>query len=192
MRVVGGSARGVPLRTPKGPGVRPTMDRVRSALFNILAPLGLEDAAVADLFAGTGSLGIEALSRGAAHADFVEADAQQCADIRASLQATKLIDRAKVLHSTVEKALEQMDSKYDFVLMDPPYRDPFPAHVLLRLQERSLLEDDAVVVVGHASRNSPPNKVDNLVLWQDRRYGDSSLAMFTSEPVTEKSGESAS
>jgi 16S rRNA (guanine966-N2)-methyltransferase len=192
MRVVGGSARGVPLRTPKGPGVRPTMDRVRSALFNILTPLGLEDAAVADFFAGTGSLGIEALSRGAAHADFVEADAQQCADIRASLQATKLIDRATVLHSTVEKALERMNNKYDFILMDPPYRDPFPAHVLLKLQERRLLETNAVVVVGHASRNAPPAGVDKLALWQDRRYGDSSLAMFTLEPVTEKSGESAS
>ena len=191
MRVVGGSARGVPLRTPKGPGVRPTMDRVRSALFNILAPLGLEDAAVADLFAGTGSLGIEALSRGAAHADFVEADAQQCADIRASLQATKLIDRAKVLHSTVEKALEQMNTTYDFVLMDPPYRDSFPAHVLLKLQERGLLEAHAVVVVGHASRNAPPNSVGKLALWQDRGYGDSSLAMFTSEPAAEKSEESA-
>jgi 16S rRNA (guanine966-N2)-methyltransferase len=191
MRVVGGSARGVPLRTPKGPGVRPTMDRVRSALFSILAPLGLEDAAVADFFAGTGSLGIEALSRGAARADFVEANAQQCADIRASLRVTKLIDHATILHSTVEKALEQMDRKYGFVLMDPPYRNPFPAHVLLKLQERSLLETDAVVVVGHASRNAPPTKVDKLTLWQDRRYGDSSLAMFTFTPVRKKSGESA-
>ena len=81
MRVTGGSARGVPLLSPKRPGVRPTMDRVRSGLFSILTPLGIEGAVVADLFAGSGSLGIEALSRDAAHAEFVEVDSRQCADI---------------------------------------------------------------------------------------------------------------
>ena len=89
MRVTGGAARGVPLQSPVAPGVRPTTDRVRSALFSILTGYGLEETVVADLYAGTGSLGIEALSRGAAHADLVEADRRQVAVIKANLTATK-------------------------------------------------------------------------------------------------------
>ena len=139
MRVVGGSARGVRLISPRGSGTRPTMDLVRGALFNILTPLGIEDALVMDLFAGTGSLGIEALSRGALHTDFVESSSQQCSDILGSLNATKLTQKAKIWHTTVEKALEQMRGKYDLVLMDPPYKDPFPATILHKLQELSLI-----------------------------------------------------
>ena len=179
MRVTGGSARGVPLRSPKRPGVRPTMDRVRSALFNILAPSGIEGARVADLFAGTGSLGIEALSRAAAHADFVESDALQCADIRANLKASKLLDRAMVYHLTVEQALRVCSGPYDLVLMDPPYSHPFPLLVLEQLEAKGLLHPDAIVVVGHATRVPAPDQCGRLVRWQDRRYGDSSLAFYT-------------
>ena len=182
MRVVGGSARGVRLISPRGSGTRPTMDLVRGALFNILTPLGIEDALVMDLFAGTGSLGIEALSRGALHTDFVESSSQQCSDILGSLNATKLTQKAKIWHTTVEKALEQMRGKYDFVLMDPPYKDPFPAALLHKLQERALLEDDTVVVVGHSSRKIVPDQLGELVLWKDRRYGDSSLAIYMLGP----------
>ena len=178
MRVVGGSARGVALRTPKGSGVRPTMDKVRVALFNILAALGLKDAAVADFFAGTGSLGIEALSRGAAHVDFVEANAPQCADIRVNLQVTKLADRATVLHSTVEKALEQMDNKYDFVLMDPPYKMKDLAPVLKVIGETKILEADGMVVVGHSKHSNLSDTYGNLSRFDSRRYGDSVVEFF--------------
>jgi len=154
------------------------MDRVRSALFSILAPSGLEDAEVADLFAGTGSLGIEALSRGAAHSDFVEANARQVAVIRANLAAAKVADRARVLHMKVERALGQLDRRYDLVLMDPPYAQPFPAQVVEQLASAGLLTSDAIVIVGHATRVAVPGRCGGLVLWQDRQYGDSSLAFY--------------
>ena len=181
MRVTGGSARGVPLRSPKRPGVRPTMDRVRSALFSILAPFGLENARVADLFAGTGALGIEALSRGAQYVDFVEINARQCTDIRANLEAANLQQHATIHHMAVERALRVLTTPYDFVLMDPPYSQPFPAYAVTQLEERGLLRTTSLVVVGHASRAPSPERCGGLTRWQDRRYGDASLAFYISQ-----------
>lgn len=180
MRITGGAARGVLLKPPSTRGVRPTTDRVRGALFNLLAPKGIESAVVADLFAGTGSLGIEALSRGAARADFVEADRRQAADIRVNLRAAKAEDRASVLHADAGRAVERMEGRYDIVLMDPPYRDAFPARLVERIAERGLLAEGAVVVVGHPSRSEAPSRCGALALTQDRRYGDSSLAFYES------------
>lgn len=179
MRVTGGAARGVRLRPPRAPGVRPTTDRVRTALFNVLAARGLEAAVVADLYAGTGSLGIEALSRGAALADFVEADRRQMEVIEANVRAAKVAERAKLVHADVERALDGLGRRYDLVLMDPPYTQPFPAAVVARIAELGLLADDAVVVAGHASRVEAPLACGRLVRDQDRRYGDSSLAFYS-------------
>jgi len=154
------------------------MDRVRSALFSILTPSGLEGAQVVDLFAGTGSLGIEALSRGAAHVDFVEENALQCTDIRANLEAARLLERATVHQMTVERALRVLATRYDFVLMDPPYSQPFPADAVTKLETQGLLQPEAIVVVGHASRVPSPDVCGSLQRWQDRQYGDASLAFY--------------
>ena len=177
MRVTGGAARGVRLHSPRAPGVRPTTDRVRTALFNVLAG-SIEAAVVADFYAGTGSLGIEALSRGAEHADFVEADRRQMDVIRANVRAAKVADRANIVHADVERALDGLRRRYDLVLMDPPYTQPFPARVVERIGELGLLAGDALVVVGHASRVEAPEACGTLVRDQDRRYGDSSLAFY--------------
>ena len=181
MRVTGGVARGVPLQSPRSPGVRPTTDLVRTALFNVLAGYGLEEARVADLYAGTGSLGIEALSRGAAHADFVEADRRQVNVIRANLATTKLAERADVLTADVWQALGSLRGPYDFVLMDPPYTEPFPEDVVTRIGELGMLATDGIAIAGHASRVAAPERCGSLVRWQDRRYGDSSLAFYSGE-----------
>lgn len=180
MRVTGGVAGGTTLRSPKSPGVRPTTDRVRSALFNILTGFGLEDALVVDLYAGTGSLGIEALSRGAAHADFVEADRRQADVVRENLHRTKLDARATVHRADVGQAIETLALafRYDYVLMDPPYTEPFPANVVERIGGLGLLAEDGVVVVGHASRVDAPERCGVLERWQDRRYGDATLAFY--------------
>lgn len=179
MRVTGGVAGGATLRSPKSPGVRPTTDRVRSALFNILAGYGLEDVRVVDLYAGTGSLGIEALSRGAAHADFVEADRRQVEVIRENLRDTKMIDRGTVLRADVGKAIDNLKGPYDFILMDPPYTQPFPKDVVERIGHLGLLAEDGIVIVGHASRVKADERLGVLARWQDRRYGDASLAFYS-------------
>jgi len=186
MRVTGGVARSIRLRSPTRPGVRPTMDRVRSALFSILVPFGMDGAVVADFFAGTGSLGIEALSRGAARADFVEADGRQCADIHANLAATKLQDRATVHRMPVDRALRVLEGPYDFVLMDPPYAEPFPGDVVEQLEARHLLKPLGLVVVGHSSRVPSPERCGQLTRWAERRYGDSSLAFYAQPEAEER------
>ena len=169
------------MRSPKSPGVRPTTDLVRTALFNILATYGVEDSRVVDLFAGTGALGIEALSRGAAHADFVEVDRRQVNVIRENLKVTKLADRGTVILGDVRKVLGHLTQGYDFILMDPPYTQPFPGDVVERIGEAELLGEGGIAIVGHASRSEAPERCGSMHRWQDRRYGDASLAFYRPE-----------
>jgi 16S rRNA (guanine966-N2)-methyltransferase len=123
MRVVAGEAKGRRLVAPPGRGTRPTSDRVREALFSMLGSLGgVEAATVVDLFAGSGALGVEALSRGAAHATFVEQDRRAAATIGGNLAATGLTDRATVVTDDVQRWLVgQTESRFDVVMCDPPY-----------------------------------------------------------------------
>ena len=137
---------------------------------------------MADLYAGTGSLGIEALSRGAAHADFVEADRRQVDVVRLNLRDTKLDARGTVIHADVRKAIDELPGPYHFILMDPPYTEPFPADVVERIGALGLLAEDGIAIVGHASRVAAPERCGAMERWQDRRYGDATLA-FYSVPV---------
>jgi 16S rRNA (guanine966-N2)-methyltransferase len=122
MRVVAGEAKGRRLVAPPGPATRPTSDRVREAVFNVLGSLGVvEGATVVDLFAGSGALGIEALSRGATHATFVEQERQALATIRDNLAATGMADRATVVHDDAVRWVAGPRSSVDLVLCDPPY-----------------------------------------------------------------------
>ena len=181
VRVTGGIVGGTHLRSPKSARVRPTTDLVRSALFNILATYCVEDSRVVDFFAGTGALGIEALSRGAAHAEFVEMDHRQVDVIRENLKATKLADRATVVLGDVRRVLDQLTPGYDFILMDPPYTDPFPADIVENIGEIELLGHGGLAIVGHASRVEAPGRCGLMHRWQDRRYGDASLAFYRRE-----------
>ena len=166
------------LRGPRGPGVRPTMDRVRSALFAILDPRTLDGVLVADFFAGTGSLGIEALSRGAGHADFVELDPRESAVIQGNLRVAKLEERGTVHRLPAERAAEVLAGPYDLVFVDPPYSYPFPSLIVACMDSRGMLARGAVVVVGHAARLPSPGACGALRRWQDRVYGDSALAFY--------------
>ena len=134
-----------------------------------------------DFFAGTGALGIEALSRGAAHADFVEMDRKQVDVIRENLNRTKFTGRGTVILGDVRKVLGQLTPGYDFILMDPPYTQPFPADVVECIGELEMLGDDGVAIVGHASRVEAPERCGSMHRWQDRRYSDASLAFYRYE-----------
>src|SRR5687767_1657029 len=131
MRVISGTAKGRQLKGPPGLGTRPMTDRLKTSLFNILAPYGFEGIRVLDLYAGTGSLGIEMLSRGAAWADFVEQSASVCRIIADNLSTTKLAERARIHNMPVSRFLGmkgagQVDRalQYDIIVLDPPYADP--------------------------------------------------------------------
>ena len=178
MRVVGGVVKGRRLRGATISGARPTSELVRGAIFNILGPLDAGPVRGLDLYAGSGSLGIEALSRGARWADFVERHPRQCAAIRENLANTGLTDKAQVYCMEVDKALALLEERYHLVLMDPPYKLASLDQVLDGLAASDLLEEGATVVVGHSKRLTLKDGYGNLVPAGRYRYGDSTVDLF--------------
>ncbi len=178
VRIAGGSARGIPLTEPRGVRLRPTSGLVREAIFNILAEK-VEGATVLDLFAGTGALGIEALSRGAERATFVEAEAGAVQAILTSLARTSLAENGKVVRGRLPGALKSIVGPFDLIFMDPPYNDPEAEDLLLRLP--ALLGEDGTVVYEHSSRYNPPQRPEGLRLMERRVYGDTAIALFSPE-----------
>lgn len=177
MRVIAGEAKGHLLRAPKGTDTRPTSDKVRGAIFNLLAG-AYQDVPVLDLFAGTGALGIEALSRGASRAVFVERRPPACAAIRANLHHTKLAERAQVLCMPVERALAVLHEPFGLVLLDPPYAYPGLHDIMQGLGTARVIEDDTVVVFEHSPRFAVEERYDRLVLRRQKVYGDTAVSIF--------------
>ncbi len=148
MRVIAGSARHLPLKTVAGLETRPTTDRVKETLFNMLQN-ELPGCRFLDLFAGSGAIGIEALSRGTDHAVFVENGSKALECIRANLQFTKLDGRAEVLAEDVVSAVRKLNGRdaFDVIFMDPPYHQELERKVLEALAETSLADGDTLIVV---------------------------------------------
>ena len=188
-RIIAGSAGGRLLRTPPGAGTRPTSDRVREALFSALEARGaVAGARVLDLYAGSGALGLEALSRGASGAVLVEGDRRVAAVIRANVEAIGLRDRAMVRAATVESVLRvEPDAAYDLVLIDPPYAvaEDALASVLARLAD-GWLAPGAAVVVERSSRSPEPAWPTGLVADPPRRYGETTVWVAERDEVVER------
>ena len=148
MRVIAGSAKRMPLKTVEGMDTRPTTDRIKETLFNMISEY-LADSYFLDLFSGSGAIGIEALSRGAAHASFVEQNKKATSCIRENLKFTRLDDRAEVYETDVINALSRMEGKrvFDYIFMDPPYNQLLEKKVLEYLRKSSLLSEDALIIV---------------------------------------------
>lgn len=149
MRVIAGKARRILLKTVEGMDTRPTTDRIKETLFNILQP-DLPGARVLDLFSGSGALGIEALSRGASYGVFVEKSSKALQCIRENLSATHLESQARVLGMDALSALSNMEGNegvFDVVLMDPPYRHDFELDVLRYLKESKLIDEYTIIVI---------------------------------------------
>jgi 16S rRNA (guanine966-N2)-methyltransferase len=181
VRVIAGTAKGRPLKLDRKSVVRPTSDRLKEALFSTLGPLA-RDSRVLDLFAGSGALGIEALSRGAARATFVDSDRDAIGMIRANLEATGFSDRAEVVHQSAERFVAgRAAGGFDLVLMDPPYAFGIPTSLLSGLLESGRLPEDARLVVEVSSRLPAIEVPPGYRLQQERRYGDSSLIYLTLE-----------
>ena len=186
MRVISGSARGRKLKSPKTSETRPIMDRVKTALFDILAPeiLGMR---VLDLFAGVGSVGIEALSRGAAAATFVERSPEAFRLVRENLAITGLSDRAEVLRTDAFAYLQQAAAsgrRYDLVYVAPPQYEGLARQALAQLDSAPLTEPDGLVIVQiHPQERG---EVDNLPLtrlrrYDERKYGSTLLLFYTDD-----------
>lgn len=189
VRITGGLHRSRSLRAPRGADTRPTSDRVREAIFGILTSAGVvEEARVLDLYAGTGALGLEALSRGAAHATLVERGRDALLAIRANVDALGLAQQTTVISKAVERALPLLSgAAFQLVFCDPPYADVASgalARALAPIIASAVIDPDARIVVEHASADPPP-ALPGLSLEDTRRYGDTTVSFYVksgSEP----------
>lgn len=175
---MGGTARGIPLAEPRGVRLRPTSGMVREAIFNILGDV-IVGARVLDLYAGTGALAIEALSRGAESATLIEAEPGAIQAILQSLARTGFSDRATVLRGRLPGALAMAGGVFDIILMDPPYREGTAEETLAAASH--LLAGDGWVVYEHSSRYNPAERPGALVMRDRRVYGDSAIAVYATQ-----------
>ena len=186
MRVIAGTARGRRLKAPArerrsaaATTVRPTSDLMRGAIFSALASLGADMARVLDVYAGSGALGIEALSRGAGWCDFVESDPATCALIRENLRLTGFEDRARVYCLAVERANARLREPYTLILADPPYADREAVAALEALCSSGLVQPRVtVLVLEHSAREEPGASIGPLELVNSRRHGDSAVSIY--------------
>lgn len=181
MRVIAGTFRSRPLRTLRGLTLRPTSDRLRETLFNILGA-AVEDCTFIDLFAGTGAIGIEALSRGAQHAVFVENHAAAVKLIRINLKSLGIADEAEILAMDAIRGLKQLalqEARTDFVFLDPPYaRAEEYQRVLEFIASANLLAPSGVVIAEHTKKINLPEIVQSLERTRVRIQGDSALSFY--------------
>jgi 16S rRNA (guanine966-N2)-methyltransferase len=179
MRIIAGELKGRRLAAVKGL-IRPTSDKVREAIFSILGPKVL-DARVLDLFAGTGALTIEALSRGAVDAVLVEEHPAALGVLRQNLDTLGLHERARVLALPVLIALRKLkaqERQFSLIFLDPPYGQGLALKTLDALQDSGLLQPAARIVAEHSHREALPEQVGRLTLHQSRRYGDTQVAFY--------------
>ena len=178
MRVIAGAAKGHQLKVPKGTPTRPATDLVRGAIFSILETTVSDWSRVLDLYAGSGALGIEALSRGADWVDFVERETRCCDIIKQNLEKTKLAYRAHIYCCMVAKAISFLDKEYSIILMDPPYSDSSIGNVVTQLAKSKLVGASSIVVVTHSPHLSLDLNYAQLNRIKERRHGDSYIAIF--------------
>jgi 16S rRNA (guanine(966)-N(2))-methyltransferase RsmD len=180
MRVITGTAKGHRLKAPRGLTTRPMLDRVKESLFSVLEGYGPLRGRVLDLYAGTGSLGIECLSRGATHADFVEQRSHVCRIIRDNLRHTRLDERGRVHCVPVERfvKLAQTPAVYDIMIMDPPYADPAIEQTIGTLMTSGLAREGALLVVGHSPRVGLADAYGQWERVKFRRLGDSCFSIY--------------
>lgn len=181
MRVIAGSAKGRRLKGPRDRSgrTRPSSDLVRGAVFSALASMGADLSRVLDLYAGSGALGIEALSRGAGWCDFVERDPGACAVIRDNLALTGFADAARVFCLPASRAPEQLEGSYTLVLADPPYADAGAQAVLESLAASGLVDlGRTVIVLEHSAREESRGSLGRFSLSSVRRHGDSAVSIY--------------
>lgn len=192
MRIIAGKAKGTKLLSFKGNSLRPTLDRVKESFFNQVSPV-IEGACFLDLFAGTGNIGIEALSRGAAKVVFVEIDQRSQELIHKNLEKCRFSEGPdwKLLKSDALAAIRSLEEKqyqFDLVYVDPPFEEEIYEDCLVQLSKSRLLRATSMVIVEHYHKNILHQKYDKINITRKRRLGDSCLSFFClNQPVQFKS-----
>ena len=177
MRVITGKARGVQLKTPEGMTTRPTTDRVKEALFSIIQ-FEIPGATVLDLFGGTGQLGIEALSRGAKSAVFVDAGEPACRLIRENLKRTRLEADARVVRSDYLTYLKNCRETFQIILLDPPYAEVFLENALKCITEIDILQSGGIIVAERPLGKELPWEFEGFTRSKDYKYGNTLLTVY--------------
>ena len=177
MRVISGSARGTVLKTPTGITTRPTADRVKEALFSIIQ-FDLPGSSVLDLFGGTGQLGIEALSRGAKSAVFVDSGKQACALIRENLKKTSFLDNSRVLCSDYLTYLSSCKEKFNIIFLDPPYEEVFLENSLKTITEIDILQSNGIIVTERPLGKDLNVDFPGYSRSKDYNYGNTLLTLY--------------
>jgi 16S rRNA (guanine966-N2)-methyltransferase len=175
-KITGGQLGSRKLKSPKGMSVRPTPGRVKESLFSILMPQ-IDGARFLDLYSGTGAIGFEAVSRGAAHVTCVESHRETAAAIEEAARDLGVSKKLEVVSSPVDRALYRLEGPFDIVYADPPYADALPETVFRLLRERALLAPEATVIYEHAARTILP-EVPGYRSVREEVYGDVALAFF--------------
>lgn len=181
MRITGGSARGQVIKTLPGLSVRPTTDKVREAIFSMILPLASNWEKGLDLFAGSGALGMEALSREAGWIDFVDQNNKCCRLIKQNLMKVGFADKAHVYCCPVAKAIGFLETRYDMVFLDPPYADKSTGALITDIARSNLISEDTIILVSHATRSALDQKYDSLSKIKERRYGDTCISIYQKE-----------
>lgn len=176
LTITGGTLRSRRVQSPSGRAVRPTPSKVKEALFSILGPR-LDDARVLDLYAGSGALGFESLSRGAAHVTFVEKHRPTAEHLRAAARELGVDERVAVIAAPAERAVRTLEQHYDLVFADPPYAQPYPAETFATLRSRRAIDPQTTVVYEHSSR-SPAPADPAMRLERAECYGEVALAFL--------------
>lgn len=177
MRVITGKARGVQLKTPEGMQTRPTTDRVKEALFSIIQ-FEIPGAKVLDLFGGTGQLGIEALSRGAKCATFVDTGEAPCKLIKENLKRTKLEGEARIIRSDYLAYLSGCQEQFDIIFLDPPYAEVFLENALKRITEIDILHSNGIIVTERPVGKELPWEYEGYTRSKDHKYGKTLITIY--------------
>lgn len=180
MRVVAGAAKGIQLKTPEGMLTRPTADRVKEAMFSIIQ-FDLPGARVLDLFGGTGQLGIEALSRGAQSATFVDAREDACRLIKENLKRAKMENSGRVVRSDYRDYLNRCQEKYDIIILDPPYIEDFIENSLNLISEIDILQTNGIIVTERPLDKGIPSAFAGFSRSKDYKYGKTLVAIYRRE-----------
>ena len=179
--MISGIAKGHKLKTLKGDATRPTSNKVKESLFNIIASY-IPGAEVLDLYAGTGNLGIEALSRGAESAVFVDISRESCRIIKENLEHTKMQDKGTVFNGSVQNIickLAAQNKMYDIIFMDPPYNKNLVQETLKIIEENDIINENGIIVAERSVKDDIGINLEKLKLFREQRYGDTVLSFFT-------------
>ena len=185
MRVISGKARGLKLDTPKNLDVRPTTDRVKESLFNIINPY-IRESNILDLFAGTGSLGIECLSRGAKNCIFVDKSKQSIGIVKSNVKKARVENESTILNIDFKDAVKRLavqKQKFDVIFMDPPYYENMFIDCLKSIDELNLLKEDGLVVVEHDTNDLFYDSIGRLYKSREKKYGNTTISFYKLEEV---------